>query len=51
MQTYQFIDKPILRDINAEIIYYRLKQTDYNGNYEYFSSIYVDCRIDNYINT
>ena len=39
MQTYQFIDQPILRDKNPEIIYFRLKQTDYNGNYEPFRTI------------
>ncbi len=42
-QTYHFIDD----EINTTTVYYRLKQTDYNGAYEYFEPLAVNKCQDN----
>ncbi|MBI5219385.1 MAG: T9SS type A sorting domain-containing protein, partial [Bacteroidia bacterium] len=43
--NYQFYDQP--ETGNRKQIYYRLKQTDYDGRYEYFSPIAVSCASEN----
>lgn len=43
--NYDFIDETTYR--NADVIYYRLKQTDYNGKFEYFNPIsIINCAIE-----
>jgi hypothetical protein len=39
--TYEYIDKPYMRDDKANVIFYRLKQTDFDGKYKYYGPIYV----------
>lgn len=39
--VYKFVDKPYLRDDNTNVVFYRLKQTDFNGKYKYYGPIFV----------
>ena len=39
-KEYSFIDK--ITEINTRLIKYRLKQMDYDGNYEYSDEVFVD---------
>jgi len=43
IKTYQYIDKPYKRDNSANVIFYRLKQTDFNGIFTYSNTIDVHC--------
>jgi hypothetical protein len=43
IKTYQYIDKPYKRDNSSEVIFYRLKQTDYNGSFTYSNTIDIHC--------
>ena len=42
VKNYEFVDESP-PSTGQPIIYYRLKQTDYNGHYEYFGPISVSC--------
>jgi len=39
--VYKFVDKPYLRDDNTNVVFYRLKQTDFDGKYKYYGPIFV----------
>jgi hypothetical protein len=39
-QNYQFTDN--MNDVQANSFYYRLKQIDYDGSYEYSDEVFVD---------
>jgi len=41
--SYGYADYSPFEGGKGDVIYYRLKQTDYNGQYEYFSPIVVSC--------
>ena len=41
LSSYSYIDNDVLKQA-----YYRLKQTDFNGDYKYFSSIFIECESD-----
>ncbi|MBI4931607.1 MAG: T9SS type A sorting domain-containing protein [Bacteroidetes bacterium] len=52
VQNYEFVDAEISSQysIPNTQYYYRLKQTDYNGKYEYFGPISVNCNSEHVIN-
>jgi len=41
--SYSYSDNSPFEGGKGDVVYYRLKQTDYNGQYEYFSPIVVNC--------
>ncbi len=42
ISEYGFTDRDAFSQTQAEVLYYRLKQVDYNGNYEYSSTIAIN---------
>ena len=48
LKNYNFIDKDIdLANQSSQVYYYRLKQTDFDGKYQYSNIITVKCDSDN----
>lgn len=49
VRSYEFIDNilPLLTDEESRVRYYRLKQTDYDGKYEYFGPVSTNCGGEN----
>ena len=50
IHNYEFIDSSSEGGGWGEALYYRLKQTDYDGKYEYFGPVSVNCIHENRIN-
>jgi len=44
VKQYEFTDPIPNREEWGGALYYRLKQTDYNGQYKYYGSVSVDCK-------
>ena len=44
--SYTFIDNSELSVLNSQLTYYRLKQTDYDGKFEYFGPVSITYSVD-----
>ncbi|TAL56048.1 MAG: T9SS type A sorting domain-containing protein, partial [Nanoarchaeota archaeon] len=50
IRNYEFTDiSPSFWEGQDGFLYYRLKQTDYNGQYKYYGSVSVNCSISNIV--
>lgn len=45
-QNYQFIDDSYVNNKSVNNTYYRLKQTDYDGQFEYFYPLLANCNVE-----